>query len=597
MSAKLASLAENDPIAAAYGAWRESLSAPAAEAARRAGRPRWIPIEWDIYLEPGLLGEFARAADDGDKTTAGLLAHDLFRTAIVAHGSPVHVVLEHGARIPQYSSVSRHGPWTAAGGLRTTHWLTLFTQALVLACRAEEPGRLAGLPVDDVLQQSPLPSLDLVMATLHYVLNPGAEAAANEDAVLCSVALDIKSSAADGRVLTALVQELNHVGVQVFFVGSFIPSQLEGLRHLKQEVRVHALPGERRAVGVRLPRPPPTEAHLLHLIGDLQHDCERGRVQPGANLWLNAGSFLSHARWATSPRAMAASYRLMDDVVQDVVDLKQRFEFHLGLYVQETSTDATAATLIIKFVNEHRSLVDLGFAWGGLSEKALSDVQPSRIANATGRGPQDWIGLPFRLSDKSQRRWACTKLGLTVAAAGLLLATGLVVSAVRAWVAGDVRLWLDKLSKGGHWGAATQTPQVMLSILGVLIVAKLLAPLLARGGADGAAPTSLGFRARVGPVLAVLALALAAMSVQRRNAAIVCSGVSAILGGRAVSVARLYHQRPHVAATLAVVAAWLAIPAVMRASDDLRDVAFLGDDAREGLAVSVAGACLTFAVL
>lgn len=71
---------------------------------------------------------------------------------------------------------------------------------------------------------------------------------------------------------------------------------------------------------------------------------------------------------------------------------KRLYQFSMGVYVQEFSIDEAAARLLIEHVNEHKSLYDLGFAWGGVNGMTVQGIKPGRFTSTDGLWNQRHVG-------------------------------------------------------------------------------------------------------------------------------------------------------------------------------------------------------------
>jgi hypothetical protein len=64
----------------------------------------------------------------------------------------------------------------------------------------------------------------------------------------------------------------------------------------------------------------------------------------------------------------------------------------VGVYVQEFAIDEVAASILITHVNNNPHVFNRGMAWGGISGKTISGVQPSSFGNTDGLWAQRLVG-------------------------------------------------------------------------------------------------------------------------------------------------------------------------------------------------------------
>lgn len=200
-----------------------------------------------------------------------------------------------------------------------------------------------------------------------------------------SVVLDIKSRSVTANLLSAMVAELNTRGIHVAGVGSFILEEIAGVSNQTQ-----IIDGE-------VP-PPAREVWFMHYAGDLQARLAEGAVPAGQSVMFNGASLLeadtmvSGANASLRDSTIQDSYRVKEDVVAELREAQQEHGLHIGLYVQEGDTDATAADLLTRLTNREAATFDLGFAWGGLRDQATAEMTAD-VGNAhLGYGGQGALG-------------------------------------------------------------------------------------------------------------------------------------------------------------------------------------------------------------
>lgn len=65
----------------------------------------------------------------------------------------------------------------------------------------------------------------------------------------------------------------------------------------------------------------------------------------------------------------------LTDCKATIADYKKYFDLNIGLYVQEFSIGPNELDSIIRFINDHQSIYNLGLAWGGINGVALKGVK------------------------------------------------------------------------------------------------------------------------------------------------------------------------------------------------------------------------------
>ncbi|HEY0067677.1 MAG TPA: DUF4157 domain-containing protein [Flavisolibacter sp.] len=352
---------ENNPVMAAYGMYRTRQMDQNNENGRSDRVDKMQAIEWDVFLPTEIVEQYNDAETDEERAR---LAHEMVEEMIIAHGTLGQTLGENVLDRRQYGNV-RGTRKSDQGGVRPGAWMDLFGRALRLATAVnwedladefENPDLhpRVNSPDDQAADRTFQNQMSFTEVINMYKSMFGKET--------FSVLLDIKSRDATPTILGALVRDLNLRGVLVYGVGSFKHSELEGLSLNSQVVDGRTYAG-------------PTEVRFYHLAGNLQEDCLRNRVRPGATVMFNAGSLVSFER-SLSPDDTKASYAIKNNVVSQLETYKNHYGFHLGVYVQENDIDDRAATLITELTNSRPDLFDLGFAWGGLSGQTASDIEP-----------------------------------------------------------------------------------------------------------------------------------------------------------------------------------------------------------------------------
>ena len=67
------------------------------------------------------------------------------------------------------------------------------------------------------------------------------------------------------------------------------------------------------------------------------------------------------------------------------------YNLNVGVYVQEFAIDEVAASILITHVNNNPHVFKRGMAWGGISGRTISGVQPSNFGNTDGLWAQRLI--------------------------------------------------------------------------------------------------------------------------------------------------------------------------------------------------------------
>jgi Domain of unknown function (DUF4157) len=368
---------ENNPVMAAYGMYRTKQMDIKREQGRSDRISKMEAIEWDVFLPTKIVEDYNKTKDDAEKAR---LAQAMVSEMIIAHGTPFQTFMENVWGKRQYEEVKKT-PKTQQGGVRPGAWMDMFGKALQLAtdndwerkAKEYEDPKLhprVDSPNDQAAHQTFKNQLSFREVIRLYKQIFGKET--------FSVLLDIKSRDASPTILRALVGELNLRGVLVYGVGSFNHNELEGLSNMKQTVDGKTYFG-------------PREVKFFHFAGDLQNACLNNKIVKGDTVMFNAGSLISYKSLAGG-KATKASYKIKTEVVDQLRIYKQHYGFQLGVYVQENDIDDRAATLITELTNKDTDIFDLGFAWGGLSGQAASDIEPSLTHATVGTYNQSKIG-------------------------------------------------------------------------------------------------------------------------------------------------------------------------------------------------------------
>lgn len=380
-SGKIILQMENNPVMAAYGMVQTRQMDRRGDNGRSDRIEKMQALEWDVFLPTGIVEDFNRAPTEEERNR---LAHRMVDEMIIAHGTPTQTFRENIMGWRQYDNVKGTRK-SDSGGVRPGAWMDLFGRALQLAedpdwekKAAEYEDPILHPRVNDPDDQAAHQTFETHL-TFQKVIELYKGMFGKET---FSVLLDIKSRDASPTILMALIRDLNGRGVHVYGVGSFKHSELAGISGMTQLVDGKVYGG-------------PTQIKFYHLAGDLQADCLKNQVAEGDTVMFNAGSLISYSSFATGP-GTKASYAIKNDVVDQLQRYKQHYGFHLGVYVQENDIDDRAATLITELTNTRPDIFDMGFAWGGLSGQAASDIEPTWRHATTGEYNQTLPGTQWK---------------------------------------------------------------------------------------------------------------------------------------------------------------------------------------------------------
>lgn len=358
--AELMPMFENNPVMCAFGLWsgmrlRDDL-------AHEPGAHDLTGIEWDVFIDGGQIKRWLKSPAQ----TRSEIMREMVDTMVIAHASGLDTVHEQMG-LDQYGDV-RRTPKAALGGVEANAWMDLFARALALI-EADDLNQA----ITDMSPDSRIEAGDACVKQTFATPWPYAEACSrfiNLTGQSCfSIVLEIKSLASTPELLTDMMRELNRRGVRVAAVASFRLPEIAGLGQISQQVDGSDYP-------------PPRELLFFHYAGNLQLACDKGLVPKGQSVLFNGGSLLERQPETEIP------YRLMQDVLKDLALYKQRYDLHIGLYVQENDCDAAAAGLLSELVDSHSEIFDLGFAWGGLLNTATAEFAEARRGDLRGHGSQ-----------------------------------------------------------------------------------------------------------------------------------------------------------------------------------------------------------------
>jgi hypothetical protein len=344
-------------------------------------------MEWDVFLDGRVIFRYELAGSD--KAT-GEAVVALVDGMLVAHASTTDT-LQEAFGVDQYLDV-RETPKTAMGGVEANHWMDLFGRALELASAPELDPAIRAMAAE-----ARTSSAEECLRHCFAQPRPWSDAVERYQALTgldcLSVVLEVKSRRSTPTLLMDMIGEINRRGVHVAGVGTFVLAEVAGVREYRQDVCGREYPG-------------PREVLFLHFAGDLQRACDRGEVPQGQSVLFNGASLIDADSAPAGARAfdVRASYRIKDDVVDEIAAYKLQYGLHIGLYVQEGDTDGKAAGLLAELVGRREDVFDLGFAWGGLRDHAVDLGSP--FGDHRGYGGQrmlEFVGRARQWETKAMR--------------------------------------------------------------------------------------------------------------------------------------------------------------------------------------------------
>ncbi|MBA2322262.1 MAG: hypothetical protein H0V89_14050 [Deltaproteobacteria bacterium] len=349
-TSRLIPMFENNPVMCAFGVWR------GAETRRETGHGRvdLEGLEWDVFLDGRWIRRYEDAADD---VGTGIAVVALVDRMLVAHASTTDT-LQEALGVDQYGDVRRTSK-TSMGGVEATHWMDLFGRALELAeaidldvairAMAAEP---RGTSTEECMRHTFAAPRPWRTAVAIFKQVTGRD--------VLSIVLEVKSRRSNPTLLADLMREINRRGVHVAGVGAFSMDEIRGMSAHPQLVDGVELPG-------------PREVLFFHYAGDVQDAATAGRLTRGQSVMFNGASLIDadHPPKDGSRWDVRETYRILDDVVDELALLVAELDLKVGIYVQEGDTDATAAHLLAQLVEAREEVFGLGFAWGGLRDAAV----------------------------------------------------------------------------------------------------------------------------------------------------------------------------------------------------------------------------------
>lgn len=410
--------AENNPVVAAYGA---AHALDECDGMNDTSTPAQFPsLEWDVFLDPTLVrrvqlvldqhAEFHRQKARSGRSKEQLdnieayyqqelkrRSQQLVDKMLIAHGNALQLGVEQIGILKDfnYSRVKRTRR-TLGGGIYARSWVAVFAEALKLGiCHEDENG------------EAPSPSKPGVGSSKKKIssLFALAESTCPDTSIEESVRivekvtrskrpigliLDIKSRHVPHQIWSIVVDTLRTAGVRVEGVGSFCIDEIRGLSRFS-------------TIG------PIPSMIFCHSAGDIQQACHEGKIRPGDTVYFNAGCLLQSVLPTSirelvssfDPRSVQESYQIQPfgvprttntNIGSCLQDYKDRYNLHIGVYVQEFAIDDSAAQTLVKLVNRTPELYDLGFSWGGINGITIKGISPGRFTRTDGYWNQRHIG-------------------------------------------------------------------------------------------------------------------------------------------------------------------------------------------------------------
>jgi hypothetical protein len=424
--------AENNPVVAAYGA--------AHELEFNGTLPN---VEWDVFLDPRLVKRVMIVLEERRKYLLSVLPelptvkpmeklpeleqlspsqrrvvkyHEkelrkrtqlLVDEMLIAHGALEQLALEQTGWAKQYNySRVKRTRRTLGGGIFARQWMAVYAESLRIGVLDESSpsntprgkGSVIKPSLRDMATSScPNTSIASSIAIVRKIVGR------NEP---FGLVLDAKSRHVPATVWACVVDILRETGVRVEGVGTFVMDEIRSLsRHTVRPV---------------------TEMLFFHSAGDVQQACHNKLIRYGDTILFNAGSLI----WSSNvdlqrgvgkicqkcigrfdPNEVTESYRIQPFGLSSsssssssfsresaetasemttgwigctIEDYKRRYNLSIGLYVQEFAIDHMAATLLVKLVNDHPEIYNLGLCWGGVNGITLRGIRPGRFTDTSG---------------------------------------------------------------------------------------------------------------------------------------------------------------------------------------------------------------------
>lgn len=394
----------------------------------------------------------------------------LMETMLIAHGNASQLALEQTGVLKRYNfSRVKHTRRTLGGGIYAKHWITVFAEALQIGTEVDDGGDSSsedesslsdGGPKElkhslsdesspllhnkESIESSDSESDGKLMREKSSISPSKAKDECRLESIKSSTSfrdlalaacppsdiyqsitmlkrilkceaplglvLDIKSRHVPKRVWALIIDALRQSGARVEGIASFF---VEEIRDISQ-----------------LCSAPVNEIIFFHSAGDMQSACHDALINPGDQVFFNAGSlfwnsllndgdssplcasfdvekaklqykFQSYARVRRrdGDRATSDAEDHLDHLPtflniggSTIQEYKEKYNLSIGLYVQEFAIDDAIIDLLVKYVNMYSDVYDLGLSWGGVNGVTVRGIQPGRFTRTDGFWNQRYIG-------------------------------------------------------------------------------------------------------------------------------------------------------------------------------------------------------------
>lgn len=207
--------------------------------------------------------------------------------------------------------------------------------------------------------------------------------------------LDLKSRHVSRRIWALVVNEMRTSGIRIEGIASFADEEVRDIS--------------------RYTHSPLKEIIFFHSAGDMQEACHSGRIRQGDAIFFNGGSLLWEAPAVTfsymyekvfgkfDPHSAKKKYTLLpfskiesenrgDHFDSTIQDYQRKFNLSIGIYCQEFCIDDAATSILVRLVNDHPQVYNLGFSWGGVNGVTVRNIQPGRFTRTDGFWNQRHVG-------------------------------------------------------------------------------------------------------------------------------------------------------------------------------------------------------------
>ena len=360
MNRKLLPMFENSPVSAAFAILNSY--------AHDLG-PRSI-VEWDAYFNPKAIAAWKESRSQEDLEIA-------LKTMMVAHGTVSELA---GSATAAYAGVKKL-PAHAMGGMEVSKWMNVFAKSLILGshCGASNAEGSKSKYVDAALVEEAHSEQEWSMQKCVTIYQKVVQPVLfdKKQALPFAIVLDLKQPKEDPVIplfLGAVAKYMETQNMRIDAIGTFRPFKIryapEAIAHYDTTTNKELFPA-------------PKLIKFFHFAGGLQKGLHDLVVHENDHVMFNAASLLT---------AVNGELKYKEDVIKSIGMEVQKFQLHIGLYVQEPDMGVVAYNLISKIVNENPTIFDLGFAWGGLNGRVIDLQSQSFFASqAKGEGAQEWV--------------------------------------------------------------------------------------------------------------------------------------------------------------------------------------------------------------